>query len=526
MNDNLIGKMLGRYRIDKKIGQGGMAFVYKAYDTHLERNIAIKVIRRGAFPEEQQKKILQRFHREAISMAKLSHSSIVKVLDNGDFEGSPYLVMDYLPGGTLKDRIGQPIPWRDAVQLLLPIARGLSYAHQLGIIHRDVKPANILFTASGEPVLSDFGIAKLLETEEGQTLTDSGVGIGTPEYMAPEQGKGEKIDARADIYALGIVLYEMVTGKKPFTADTPMKTVIKHITEPLQRPTKYVPSLPLGVESVLIKALAKEPAERYPNMAVFAAALEHLLATSGAAMEETASTIIQAPDDDGDATVDQLGESAQRTYTIPPPPAPKRNFGWVIAVVVAGLGLLGIAAMVFIGNLLLGGDNNPPPSSTEPAYASPTDTLLFQPTSPPNQATYTPYPTLTPYPTDRPPEPTATKKPQRDLTCASVSWSPRVEIGQTVRICTIYRLILRDRPDGNEIIALFWDNYITIIDGPKCGQDAWWWEVEVPKGSKYSVNSTVEYSNFNYTNRVFTGWVKEGLNKELLPDSNGYYLCP
>jgi serine/threonine protein kinase len=274
---NLIGQSLGRYHILEQLGEGGMATVYKAYDTRLERDVAVKIIRKTAFSAEILEKVLARFEREAKSLAKLTHPNIVKVHDYGDHEGSPYLVLEYLPGGTLKQALGKPIPWQDALQLLLPIARGLAYAHQRGIIHRDVKPANILITESGEPLLSDFGIAKLLENEDGQTLTGSGVGIGTPEYMSPEQGAGKAVDARADIYSLGIVLYEMLTGRKPYTADTPMAVVLKQMTDPLPRPSDVNREIPSPVEKILIKALAKKPQDRYESMNDFIQVMEACL---------------------------------------------------------------------------------------------------------------------------------------------------------------------------------------------------------------------------------------------------------
>jgi len=272
---NLIGQSLGRYHILEKLGEGGMATVYKAYDTRLERNVAVKVI----LPQRRfSEKFLKRFEREAKALAGLSHPNIVKVLDYGEHEGLPYLVMEYLPGGTLKQKLGQPLDWKEAARLLIPIARALEYAHQQKIIHRDVKPANILLTHSGEPMLSDFGIAKILESEETVDLTASGLGIGTPEYMAPEQGLGQAVDHRADIYALGTVYYEMVTGRKPYRADTPMAVLLKKATEPLPRPRQFASNLPQAVENVLLKALARDPQNRYQDCAAFSATLEDLIA--------------------------------------------------------------------------------------------------------------------------------------------------------------------------------------------------------------------------------------------------------
>ncbi len=302
---NLTGQSIGRYHILEQLGEGGMATVYKAYDTRLERNVAVKVLRTDQFIPAQLQMVLQRFEREAKSLARLSNPNIVNILDFGEHEGMPYLVMEYLPGGTLKQKMGQQLPWQKALHILLPVARGLAYAHQHGVIHRDVKPANILLSEAEIPVLTDFGIAKLLETGEGHTLTGSGVGIGTPEYMAPEQGIGaSKIDERVDIYSLGIVLYEMVTGRKPYVADTPMAVVLKQITDPLPRPTEFAPDLPEGVERILLKALAKEPENRYADMHAMIAVMESVLAeaqtvvtpiTTGQVTKENAPGVKRSP---------------------------------------------------------------------------------------------------------------------------------------------------------------------------------------------------------------------------------------
>jgi formylglycine-generating enzyme required for sulfatase activity/tRNA A-37 threonylcarbamoyl transferase component Bud32 len=272
---NLIGQSLGRYHILEQLGEGGMATVYKAYDTRLETDVAVKVIRTEKLTEENKARALVRFEREAKSLAKLTHTNIVKVTDYGEYEGKPYLVMPYLPGGTLKQRLGKPMPWQEAVKLLLPIAGALEFAHSQNIIHRDVKPSNILITSTGEPMLSDFGIAKILDAEETRDLTGTGVGIGTPEYMAPEQGMGQA-DERSDIYALGIVLYEMITGRIPFRADTPLAILLKKSQESLASPKQFVPDLPQSVEDVLIKALARDPSHRYQTLGGFLGALGRL----------------------------------------------------------------------------------------------------------------------------------------------------------------------------------------------------------------------------------------------------------
>jgi len=281
----LIGHQVGRYQILALLGEGGMATVYKAHDPRLERDVAIKVIRREAFPPEDLDMLLKRFEREAKALGKLSHPNIVGVIDYGEHDGSPYLVMVYVPGGTLKDRLGHPMPWREAIRTLLPIARALEYVHERGIINRDVKPSNVLMTEDGQPMLSDFGLAKLFEKDKESTnITSSGTGIGTPDYMAPEQWTGEPT-AQSDLYSLGVVLYEMITGHRPYTADTPAGILLKQATEALPLPKTYIPDLPQNVESVLLKALAKNPADRYPDVRTFAVELDNLLA--GRAVDAT-----------------------------------------------------------------------------------------------------------------------------------------------------------------------------------------------------------------------------------------------
>ncbi len=273
---NLIGQSLGRYHILNQLGEGGMATVYEALDTHLQRHVAIKVI----LPQRQfSPALLKRFDREARALAQLSHPNIVKVLDYGEQDSQPYIVMEYLPGGTLKQLMekqrGRALNWQAITKLLIPIASALETAHQQNIVHRDIKPSNILLAAGGRLMLSDFGIAKILHNEDTTDLTDSGVGIGTPQYMAPEQGLGQA-DARSDIYALGTIFYEMVTGRLPYQADTPLAVMLKKNTEPLPRPQKFVPTIPDSVEGVLLTALSRDPTHRYQSMIDLREALENL----------------------------------------------------------------------------------------------------------------------------------------------------------------------------------------------------------------------------------------------------------
>lgn len=266
---NVFGEQVGRYTLLEKLGEGGMAAVYNAYDAHRGKNVAIKII----LPSKRDSKVfLERFTIESKSLAQLSHTNIVKVLDYGETNGNPYLVMEYVPGGTLKEFMTEAVPYPLAAKILLPVARALEYVHAQGIIHRDVKPANILIDEDDQPKLSDFGVIQLLESKEQETVT--GVGIGTPDYMSPEQGMGKGVDHRADIYALGVIFYELITGKKPYTAETPMAIAIKHATEPFPKPSKTIKHLPKVVEDVLMKAVAKDPAKRYQSIGEFADALE------------------------------------------------------------------------------------------------------------------------------------------------------------------------------------------------------------------------------------------------------------
>jgi serine/threonine protein kinase len=287
---SLIGQSLGRYKILEQLGEGGMATVYKAHDSRLDRFVAIKVIRTDQFAPSILNEMMNRFEREAKALAKLSHPNIVHVHDYGEYEGAPYLVMEYLSCGSLKQDPGTPMPWQQVSQILLPIAYALAYAHEHNIIHRDIKPGNILLTEKGLPMLSDFGIAKILESNEAASLTGTGVGIGTPEYMAPEQWTGQS-GPKSDIYSLGVVLYELVTGRKPYKADTPIGIMLKQVKEPLPPPSQFVSDLPEGLENVILKALEKQPEDRYQNMSEFTTALETL---SGGSNPPTGPTLVNS----------------------------------------------------------------------------------------------------------------------------------------------------------------------------------------------------------------------------------------
>ncbi|MCJ7530061.1 MAG: serine/threonine protein kinase [Anaerolineales bacterium] len=259
------GQMIGPYQIINQVGKGGMATVYKAYHATMDRYVAIKVLPHEFMHDER---FLGRFQQEVRLIAKLEHAHILPVYDYGESEGIPYLVMRYLDAGTLKERIqADSLSLAEVDHHFTQLARALEYAHEQGIIHRDIKPSNALVDKSGNLFLTDFGIAKMVESSAHLTLT--GAVTGTPAYMSPEQARGQQIDPRTDIYSLGIVLYEMVTGRVPFDADTPMAVILKQIEQPLPPPSVFKPGIHPAIEAVLLKALAKEPAQRFATMQEF-----------------------------------------------------------------------------------------------------------------------------------------------------------------------------------------------------------------------------------------------------------------
>ncbi|MCZ2127958.1 MAG: protein kinase [Anaerolineales bacterium] len=258
-----IPEKIGRYEVKGELGRGGFATVYRAYDPRFEREVAIKFL-----PLELQHsdpKFRLRFQHEAKIIAQLEHPSIVPVYDVSAEDEQPYFVMRYMGGGSLSERIKEkPYNVEDAVKILEAIAPGLDEAHSKGIVHRDLKPANILFTENNVPLISDFGIAKFTQGDNASDLTGSAI-IGTPAYMSPEQASGDPIDGRSDLYAFGVILYEMLVGKQPFTADTPLGLALKHLTEPVPHILDANPNLPSWMEKVISRALAKDPHDRFSS---------------------------------------------------------------------------------------------------------------------------------------------------------------------------------------------------------------------------------------------------------------------
>lgn len=261
----LIGETLGgRYRVEEHLGRGGMAEVYKAYQSGLDRYVAVKVLHRFLADEEN---FLARFQREAKAVAALRHSNIVRVYDFAYDEERDlyYMVMEYIDGPSLKERLeelaerGEQLALGEAVAITSALGEALAYAHRRGMVHRDVKPANVMFTGEGQVVLTDFGIAKMVNVAG---LTASGAMVGTPAYVSPEQGMGEAGDERSDIYSLGVMLYQLTTSVLPFDADTAMGVVLKHISEPLPSPRAVRAEIPERLEQAIKRAMAKQPSER------------------------------------------------------------------------------------------------------------------------------------------------------------------------------------------------------------------------------------------------------------------------
>ena len=270
---------LGRYKILKELGRGGFATVYQGHDETLDRNVALKVLHPELTRDETS---LRRFKREAVAIARLRHPNIVIVYELGEEAGSAYIAMEYVEGDTLKGRLGKPLPLADAQRIIGDVASALDYAHGRGVIHRDIKPANILITTENQVVLADFGIALLAQNSSSLTR---GL-LGTPQYMAPEQALGEQIDARSDLYALGIVLYEMLAGQPPFRGDSPLATLALQVNAPLPKLRSINPAVPEPVEAMIERALAKDPAQRYPTAGEFRAALQAAAEDAKADMEE------------------------------------------------------------------------------------------------------------------------------------------------------------------------------------------------------------------------------------------------
>jgi hypothetical protein len=271
---DLVGSTLGNYQILEEVGRGGMATVYKALDLASDQEVALKVLSPYV---AQEPKFKARFDQEIQVLLDLQHPNIVPVLDNGEIGDYSFIVMPFLTAGTLRERLLQgPLPLKAAADIIHQLSQALDYAHARGVVHRDIKPSNIMISDEGRVLLTDFGFARV--ADKSLSLTGSAL-IGTPAYMSPEQCRGEEATPISDQYALGIILYQMTTGTLPYEAETPMGVVIMHATEPIPPPREVRPDLPKDLEAVILKALEKNPQDRYPSLIAFNEAVQ--LAISG-----------------------------------------------------------------------------------------------------------------------------------------------------------------------------------------------------------------------------------------------------
>jgi serine/threonine-protein kinase len=337
MGLDLINKTLGQFEIRRELGRGGMAVVYEAFQPALQRTVALKVLPPGMSHDAD---FVRRFKQEAIAAASLRHPNIVAVYDVGDLEPYHFIVMEYLAGQSLQAviRSSGALPLERVNKIVHQVAQALDYAHQHGFIHRDVKPGNIILDAEGHATLTDFGLARAMT---GAHLTQTGTIVGTPAYMAPEQIMGQAVDARTDIYALGIVIFEMLTGRTPFAGDT-TAVLYKHVHEPPPPLAELAPRVPPPVVQAVLRALAKDPAQRFKSAGELAAAL------TGASTATKVPTLPTPPAQSTPPT------PLPTFYTPPPQPVPPGVqrpasgwpgwLPWLLAII--GLGLLACAAVI------------------------------------------------------------------------------------------------------------------------------------------------------------------------------------
>ena len=393
----------GRYEVGEVLGRGGMAAVHVGRDTRLGRTVAIKMLRSDLARDPS---FQARFRREAQSAAALNHPAVVAVydsgeepVDDGDGVPLPYIVMEYVEGRTLREAVtrGQSLPWHEALRITSGVLAALGYSHRAGIVHRDIKPANVMLTPSGDVKVMDFGIARAI-ADSSATMTQTQAVIGTAQYLSPEQARGETVDARSDLYSAGCLLYELLTGRPPFVADSPVAVAYQHVGEPPQPPSAHNPEVPHVIDAIVVHALVKDRTGRYQSAEEFRADVEAALAgrgVSGAALASAAAlggglataaateamragarfggpagateALVAVPADAGTQRLAPVteagrggarrGEPALPDHGRDDPARPNRAGLWVLLALLA-------AAVLAIGFLVLPsllGDNTPPP---------------------------------------------------------------------------------------------------------------------------------------------------------------------
>jgi len=436
----------GRYEIEELIGQGGMSTVYKATDPNLRRTVAVKLIHPHLSSKPE---FVRRFREEAAAVAQLSHPNIIQVFDFNNEGDTYYMVLEYLLGESLQERLkrlnesGRQLPVTEVIEIMASVCDAVDYAHKRNMVHRDIKPANIMLTTQGQAKLMDFGVVKMLGAKE---YTATGAVIGTALYMSPEQARGEHPDSRADIYSLGVTLYEMTSGHPPFEADSAMTTMMMHVNDPVPDILERNPNTPIDLKAVIEKALAKSPANRYQTAAAMATDLRRVLsklqgAPAGATFiedpagvdtahgmkVEAENTFLETPVYEASPEVSRASTKPvsatdmKRSSTPAPQAAPRaskpaRKSILPIVALVGGGGFIAIVVVAVVAFVLLGGfgggsgsENNKPtpsvdqgggeniaaaaePTSTTPPTAAPTD----QPVAVPSE---TPTPAMTATPT-------------------------------------------------------------------------------------------------------------------------------